>query len=81
MLPERRRTAADEDDWKWIWRSAANRPILRVFEDEPLIVVSKDESGEKALKARVMFLAGSEGGRFSNAPDMEHQLPGRTFSL
>jgi hypothetical protein len=70
MLPERRRTAADEDDWKWIWRSAANRPILRVFEDEPLVVVSKDESGEKALKARVMFLAGSEGGRFSNAPDM-----------
>jgi Carboxypeptidase regulatory-like domain/TonB dependent receptor len=30
MLPARRRTAADEDDWKWTLRSAANRPILRI---------------------------------------------------
>jgi hypothetical protein len=70
MLPTRRRVSADEDDWKWTLRSTANRPILRVFEDEPLWVVSNGENGEKTLKARVMFLTNSDSRRLSTSPDM-----------
>ena len=27
------RGPADDDDWKWVLRSASNRPILRMLED------------------------------------------------
>jgi hypothetical protein len=70
MLPARRRTVQDEDDWKWTLRSVANRPILRVLDDGPLVVVSKGDESDKVLKARVAFLAGSEGGGFGTSPDM-----------
>ena len=32
MLPERKKPADDQDDWKWTLRSMSNRPILRVVE-------------------------------------------------
>ena len=57
LLPARRVTQED-DDWKWTLRSSANRPILRVLDDGPL-VVSENNSDDKTLKARVAFMAGS----------------------
>jgi hypothetical protein len=69
MLPARKRTSADDDDWKWTLRSTANRPILRVFEDEPLWVVTSGDNGEKTLKARVMLLTNSDARR-AGASDM-----------
>ncbi|HXB20538.1 MAG TPA: carboxypeptidase regulatory-like domain-containing protein, partial [Candidatus Solibacter sp.] len=41
LLPPRRSSSSDADDWHWTLRSAANRPILR-FDDQqgPLVVVS-----------------------------------------
>jgi hypothetical protein len=71
LMPARRRTAEDEEDWKWTLRSAANRPILRVVDDTPLVVVAKSESGDdRILKARVAFLAGSEAQGFGRGSDM-----------
>ena len=78
LLPARR-TFQEEDDWKWTLRSAANRPILRVLDDGPL-VVSTEGSGDKTLKARVAFLAGSGSTGFGSSSDMstrfsiEHSL-------
>jgi len=45
-LPSEPRGAnADQDDWKWTLRSAANRPLLRWLEDGPLVVVSDGSAG------------------------------------
>jgi Carboxypeptidase regulatory-like domain len=71
LVPPRRRTAEEQDDWKWTLRSAANRPILRVLEEGPLVVVSKsDNDNDRALKARVAFMAGSEAEGFGRGSDM-----------
>jgi len=54
-LPAEPRAAnADQDDWKWTLRSAANRPLLRWLEDGPLVVVSDGSAGSHKLKARLM---------------------------
>lgn len=67
LLPSRRNTEQESDDWKWTLRSAANRPILRVLEEGgPLVVVSKSEdASDRTLKARVAFLAGTDSNGFS----------------
>lgn len=70
MLPARAHTPEERDDWKWTLRSASNRPVLRVLDDGPLVVVSKSENEkDKVLKARVAFIAGNDGG-FGGAPDV-----------
>lgn len=69
MVPARRGAGAESDDWKWTLRSAANRPILRVLEnDGPLVVVSQSEAGDdRVLKAKVAFIAGTNGESFSGS--------------
>ncbi|MGE0406386.1 MAG: carboxypeptidase regulatory-like domain-containing protein [Candidatus Korobacteraceae bacterium] len=77
MLPSLRE-AAEEDDWNWTLRSAANRPIFRVLDDGPVVVESASEGWESAenegpnrsLKAKVAFMAGSEADGFGSAGDM-----------
>jgi hypothetical protein len=70
LLPARRHASEDDDDWKWTLRSTANRPILRVLDDGPLVVVaSTPRQQDRALKARVAFLAGSENEAFGNTGD------------
>jgi Carboxypeptidase regulatory-like domain len=70
MLPPRKTSPQDDDDWKWTLRSAASRPILRVLDHDPLVLVSKSESEEdRALKARVAFVAGSNSDGFGDATD------------
>ncbi|HEY1983804.1 MAG TPA: carboxypeptidase-like regulatory domain-containing protein [Terracidiphilus sp.] len=51
---------AQQDDWKWTLRSAANRPLLRWLEDGPLVVVSDGPGKTPKLKARLMA-TGQEG--------------------
>ncbi|HXR38139.1 MAG TPA: carboxypeptidase-like regulatory domain-containing protein [Terracidiphilus sp.] len=54
-LPSEPRAAnAEQDDWKWTLRSAANRPLLRWLEDGPLVVVSDGSAGSHKLKARLV---------------------------
>lgn len=81
LVPVRQRVPEDDEDWKWTLRSMSNRPVLRVLDDGPLVVVSRSErSDDKVLKARVAFLAGSESDGFGGAADMttsfrlEHSL-------
>ena len=45
LVPKRKVSASDDDDWRWALRSMANRPILRLADDDPLVVVQKCESG------------------------------------
>ena len=70
LLPKTSSSVEDQDDWKWTLRSMANRPVLRLAGDGPLVVVSQsDKADDKVLKARVSFLAGSDGEAYST-PDM-----------
>jgi len=70
LLPPRKSNAQDDDDWKWTLRSAAGRPILRVLDNEPLVLVSKSErKDDRALKARVAFVAGSGSDGFGESTD------------
>jgi len=72
LLPPRQVSAQDQDDWKWILRSAANRPILR-FDGEHGLVLASSAEGEArdlhAVKGRVAFVAGAQADGFGGAPD------------
>jgi hypothetical protein len=59
--------SADEDDWKWVLRSASNRPILRILSDPPTPAEAARQSG---LKGTLSFVAGSPSDGFGSAPDM-----------
>jgi hypothetical protein len=60
-----RKSGADEDDWKWTLRSAANRPVLRVFDDP-----ASAEEQTHDMKASVSFLAGSVAEGYGSGSDM-----------
>src|SRR5216684_4329216 len=62
------RGPADDDDWKWVLRSASNRPILRMLDDGSLAPESAGPSHD--LKGTLSFLAGSASGGFGSASDM-----------
>ncbi len=54
---------ADEpkDDWTWTLRLSANRPLLRLLQDGPLVVVTNGDGSAPALKARVTVRGGESG--------------------
>src|SRR5215475_9293386 len=59
-LPAKPRQADEpQDDWAWTLRLSANRPLLRMLEDGPLVVVSDGEGAAPALKARVTIRGGA----------------------
>lgn len=67
---EPRGGGAQQDDWAWTLRSAANRPLLRWLEDGPLVVVTDGRGSTPKLKARLMATGqagtfGESGQRFS----------------
>ena len=66
MLPGVR-NGADDEGWKWTLRSVANRPILRVLEGGPVLV---EQGSDKALKARVAFVAGGGADGFGSGGEM-----------
>jgi hypothetical protein len=55
-----------QDDWTWTLRLSANRPLLRMLGDGPLVVVQEAEGQNAALKARMTIRGGEstfgEGG-------------------
>lgn len=81
-LPAQPRQADEpKDDWTWTLRLSANRPLLRLLEDGPLVVVS--DGGAPALKARVTVSGGAgefgDGGlhhdfEVERSTDGAHQL-------
>jgi len=62
-------SAGDEDDWKWVLRSASNRPILRLRQDGTAVVASSDAKGRQ-LKGTVSFIAGAPSAGYGSASDM-----------
>lgn len=84
-LPVQRRTPDEaHDDWAWTLRSSANRPLLRMLEDGPLVLVSDGAEGARpVLKARVMMRGGDnsfgDGGlhhafELERSRDADHEL-------
>jgi hypothetical protein len=75
------RGPSDDDDWKWVLRSASYRPILRMLENGSLTPVAQvggdkrnsDKHGpadKHDLKGRLSFVAGSASGGFGSSSDM-----------
>ena len=69
------RGPANDDDWKWVLRSASNRPILRMLEDDasaPAAAtgVGGSEPGpdKHDLKGSLSFVAGSGSGGLEARP-------------
>src|SRR4051794_31191255 len=62
-------SAADEDDWKWVLRSASNRPILRFRPDGSPVLASNDTKGRQ-VKGTVSFIAGAPSAGYGSASDM-----------
>lgn len=61
-LPAKPRQADEpKDDWTWTLRLSANRPLLRLLEDGPLVVVSNGDGTAPELKARVTVRGGESG--------------------
>jgi hypothetical protein len=64
------RGPADDDDWKWVLRSASNRPILRMLPDGSLTSAAESRSDKHDLKGSLSFVAGSASGGFGSSSDM-----------
>ncbi len=70
QFPAMRGSAASEDDdWKWVLRSAANRPILRMLEDGSVAPAESSDPNHE-LKGSLSFVAGSASEGFGSASDM-----------
>src|SRR5437899_4635054 len=65
------RGPADDEDWKWVLRSSANRPILRMLPDGTAVTAANSEQSDRDLKGTLSFVAGSpSGGGFGSTSDM-----------
>jgi hypothetical protein len=62
------RGQGEEDDWKWVLRSASNRPILRVF--DPSLKAQAEGKGDTGMTGTLSFLAGSPSDGFGSTSDM-----------
>ena len=71
LIPPRQSSAQDQDDWKWILRSAAQRPILRFDDQQGFVLASSatETHDPHAVTGRVAFVAGSQADGFGSAPD------------
>jgi hypothetical protein len=65
---------AEQDDWKWVLRSSANRPILRAVEDKSttasIAAIGDSSQSSHELKGSLSFLAGAASEGFGGASDM-----------
>lgn len=67
MMPAGRPSPENEDDWKWTLRSVGNRPVLRLLDPGAVVVAGSDRPEDRTLKARVAFIAGSDGEGFGGS--------------
>jgi len=63
-----RAPSENNDDWKWVLRTSANRPILRALPDGSEVVAS--EGSDHDLKGTLSFMGGAGGDGFGSASDM-----------
>ena len=64
------RDPKDEDDWKWVLRSSANRPALRVFDDTVAKAASGDKDGSHDLTGTLSLVAGTNAAGYGSNADM-----------
>ena len=62
--------SSDDDDWKWVLRSASNRPILRMLSDGSAVLASSEPKDGRDLKGTLSFFAGSPSQGFGSASDV-----------
>ncbi|WP_035359495.1 carboxypeptidase-like regulatory domain-containing protein [Edaphobacter aggregans] len=78
---ERRKADEPSDDWKWTLRSAANRPILRIFDEDGGLVVMSSSAAEHVHpvdKVRASVTSGDGGfgtGGVHNVFEMDRAMP------
>lgn len=70
------RGPAEADDWKWVLRSVANRPILRLLDDPSVRLGNEEEKSAHDLRGSLTFVAGSAAEGFGSGSDL-----GTGFSL
>ena len=68
MLPELKRSADEDDSWKWTLRSTANRPILRFEAGTPVVVESAQQ--DRSMKGTLAFMAGGSSEGYGSAADL-----------
>lgn len=73
------RGQSDDDDWKWVLRSASNRPLLRLVDDKSGNLGAETDRAGHNLKGSLSFLAGSASEGFGSSPDstrfsLEHSI-------
>jgi len=73
------RGQSDDDDWKWVLRSAANRPLLRLVDDKSATLGTEPEKSSHDLKGTLSFLAGSDSAGFGSTAEstrfsLEHSI-------
>jgi hypothetical protein len=64
------RDAKDQDDWKWVLRSSANRPALRIFSGAPLNGPADQQNADHDLTGTLSFVAGSNATGYGSNGDM-----------
>jgi len=64
------RGPSDDDDWKWVLRSAANRPVLRMLPGGSPITTAEAQSDDHDLKGKLSFVAGAGSDGYGSASDM-----------
>ena len=60
----------EDDDWQWVLRSTANRPVLRALPDGSAAVVVKGNESGADLRGVLSFVAGSSSTGFGSTSDM-----------
>jgi len=68
MMPELKRSADEDDSWKWTLRSTANRPILRFEGATPVVVESAQQ--DHGTKGSLAFMAGGTNEGYGSAADL-----------
>src|SRR5271167_1634520 len=74
MMPELKRSADEDDSWKWTLRSTANRPILRFEAGAPIVVESAQR--DRSTKGTLAFMAGGSNAGYGSTSDL-----GTAFSV
>ncbi len=74
MMPELKKSADEDDSWKWTLRSTANRPILRFEAGAPVVVEFAQQ--DHATKGTLAFMAGGSNAGYGSTSDL-----GTAFSV
>jgi hypothetical protein len=61
--------STEGDDWKWVLRSGANRPILRMVDDNTTVLTTEAKASAH-LRGSLSFVAGGTSGGYGSDSDL-----------